>query len=167
MIPQPNSLIIVSLLEKHAEQSEFARATWPPHITIVAWFSLDDVDALTQSLEAFAQQQTPFSTSLGRQDFFGPNKDIPVNIFPDQNQLEMLHADLFHRVAHLGAQFQEQEFMGENYRAHVTRMKARLHQLEEGEVVTIDNVCLARLTNPSSCKILQTFIFGALDETTT
>lgn len=160
----PNSLVIVSLLDKLPDTDTILRAEWPQHVTLIPWFKFSDVGLLTNTLGRFASSQQPFSQTVGELELFGPERKIPVNVLEEQDQVKRMHGQLAQLLAAAGVDFEEPEWMLENYRAHITRFETNKDRFyHPGDEITFNNMCLVQLTSPTTTRILKYIPFG--DET--
>lgn len=96
---------------------------WPLHITIVPWFPCDDEKKLDAILEEIAGNHPVFSVTVGPAEWFGPKKDVPVNLVEASPALMALHIAVFEALEKNNFPIHQKEFVGAGYRAHITHQK--------------------------------------------
>lgn len=114
-----NENVIAILLEPLQLDREFIQ--WPLHITIVPWFHGYDEEKLDLLLAGLAKAVKPFSAVVGDVEKFGPKKDVAVNVIDDNSDLIKLHEIVFNELERNGFVIHQKDFVGDKYRAHVTR----------------------------------------------
>jgi 23S rRNA (cytidine1920-2'-O)/16S rRNA (cytidine1409-2'-O)-methyltransferase len=157
------SFILVYLVEQRPVGERFAktRAAWPLHITLVPWFVLHagQESALRAALARYAKATLQFSATVGVEEHFGPEHDVPVNVIADQTKLRKLH-DGLRQVAAPYAELQDETG---DFRAHITHHHTAdgpVHRRFPDDKEQIDSVTLVRLLDGEQgkeCEIVEHF----------
>ncbi len=157
---EEGSLIVVHFVEQQLEGWTFARGHWPLHITLVPWFETDDEEAIIRSLERVAAQTAPLTLRVGKQEMFGVNNDVPVNVIRNQVSIRKLHDDLLTALNEADTDFHEQRFVDDEYIAHIPRHEVDGRFSNRGEGILVNNYRLVRLMKAKKCRVEQEFNFG-------
>lgn len=84
--------VLVSLLEKLDEGTEFPATSWPLHVTLVSNFIVDwESTNLFEKLSALLANRQPFETTVGDDEYFGPQKQVHVALLNMNPELKSLH----------------------------------------------------------------------------
>lgn len=129
------------------------RQDWPLHSTLASWFS-----AGKAPLEKVAQAVQPFQVHVGARQFFGAQHDIPVNILVEQEPMRHLHEKLVQTIRNAGGIFENEQFFGANFRAHITQHDNAAAR--EGDALAINDFHLVRLLPDNICEVAQRFVLG-------
>lgn len=135
-----NENVVAILLEPVKIGKEFIE--WPLHITIVPWFHGYDADKLDELLRGLATKHKPFMATVGQIERFGYKKDVEVNVIDDYEPLKRLHLDVFNTLENNNFIIHQKDFVGEDYRAHITR-QPKSHK-NEGEVIEVKSFALVK-----------------------
>lgn len=159
-MPVSGNLLIVHLVEERPEGFRFVRSRgeWPLHITLVPWFTINDEAQTYSRLEEVASASAAFDVTVGALDMFGTHNDVPVNIVREQEKIKALHLRIVAALQELDAAFVEERWIGENYRAHITRHESQGRWCDEGEVENIDDFHLVRLIDDEVCEVVRRFV---------
>jgi|GEM_PF-3563854 len=135
-----NEFIIVSFLTERIPDS-FERTTWPFHTTILAPFTTDLPPLEVQNiLQQAAKEIPPFSTKGKSRELFGRDNTVSVTELYKTPELARLHMALFEAFSDHAA-FKSPDWVGENYRPHVTDTQNRqLRVMEEAIIQAISLV---------------------------
>lgn len=135
-----NENVIVILLEKMPVNEEFIE--WPLHITVVPWFHGYDETKLDKLLSQIAASHKKFKAGVGQLEKFGYKKDVEVNLIDNNKQLNQLHRDVFDILESNDFIIHQKDFVGEGYRAHITRQPHGYKN--EGEEIQIKSLSLVK-----------------------
>ena len=111
--------VIAILLERMPLNKEFIE--WPLYITIVPWFHGYDAKKLDSLLVKISKSHKGFTAQIGPLEKFGHKKEVAVNVVDDCDQLDKLHLDVFNTLEKNDFIIHQKDFVGETYRAHITR----------------------------------------------
>ena len=151
------SLILVYFVEQQLEGWTFARDHWPLHMTLVPWFQVEDEEAAVRSLARVSGQGEPLRLGVGGQEKFGVNNDIPVNVVNNQEPVMALHKKLVEALGNADTAFGEQNFVGENYQAHITLHIVDGRHSNDGEELLVNDFHLVRLIDAGTCRVEKQF----------
>lgn len=157
LVVKPGSLMLVYFVEQQLEGWTFERRHWPLKITLVPWFKVDDEEAVIRSLERVANETSPLTLAVGKQENFGVNHDVPVNVIANQEPVLELHQKLVTALSEADTAYHEQRFMGKEYVAHITRHEVDGRHSNEGEDIAVNNFHLVRLLEDNTCRVEQQF----------
>lgn len=129
-------LVVVLPLQPLTVGDGFSLADWPLHVTVAPTFvvtvALGDVIATVGPLLSTAPD---LRVRVGHDEGFGRSGRIPVSVVEPSRELNDLHGRLVAALSGKGAVFDDPEFIGADYRAHVTRTRsARSHP---GDLLTL------------------------------
>jgi 2'-5' RNA ligase len=162
-MPKTGDLILVHLVDERPIGTQFERTrnAWPLHITIAPWFMADEHVA-TQCLTTVAASITPFAVQVGERQLFGGDHDIPVNVIrpQDQQSLKHLHKAFVAALRGAAASFVSEQWMGDRYRAHITKHDVPGGERHEGDGEQIDAVHLVRLLDNNICEVVRRIPLG-------
>ena len=103
----------------------FPRGSWPLHITLARFDTLETADVVSPRLDAVLPELLGFDVVIGSDAQFGRNASVPVSLVEPEPALQHLHLAALQALGpqvHLpGAQHN-----GPNYRPHVTQADTRL-----------------------------------------
>lgn len=117
-MPARNEHLVVIMLEPVEFNVEFE--VWPQHITIVPWFPVDDEDRLDKLLSEIASRHKPFDVTVEGQEIWGRQDKFQVLTIADNEQLRLLHQDVFHGLEVSGFPIHQKDFLGDKYRPHIS-----------------------------------------------
>lgn len=153
--------VLVTLLEDLQEGVEFTSSNWPLHVTIASNFSVEcGVSELLEQLSIIVGQLRPIKITAGKDELFGPQRQVRVTILSMNEELRSFHNDLVALMKSVGAVFDEPAYIEVGYRAHATVQ--REVRLQEGDNVIIDKISLIDMfpnNDPYRRKIIKTLKF--------
>lgn len=136
-IPRITSLA-VTFAEPVEDGFRFRSGEWPLHVTIAPPFSIDSFsEDLVRDLAALFAATKPFKVTVEAEDWFGPKRDLPVNLVSDGG-LQPLHEGLVAVLERHGATFKNPNYIKGRYRPHVTHQRGR--KPAAGERVAVGKV---------------------------
>lgn len=151
-----NEFIIVSFLDGSVPHS-FNRNAWPFHTTILAPFTTDlSPDEMHNLMQTSVIQLKSFTTKGKSREMFGRDNTVSVTELYKTLELAQLHMTLYGALSSKAA-FRSPDWVGENYRPHVTDTESRTLELEE--MVYVDTITLVAL-EPSQGHVLHTLKLG-------
>jgi phenylalanyl-tRNA synthetase alpha subunit len=133
----------------------FPRHAWPLHVSFVPWFESERRAELDAELERVLSITPAFSVTVGGEELFGETKHAKVNVIEPTPQIMNLHLLLLEKVEEFGRVISDQQYLREHYRAHITHYFER-HKAP-GEVLSIDAIYLAELTDDDHCTPLKRY----------
>lgn len=71
-------------------------------------------------LKGIAKDGQPFTTTVGDEAMFGPEKDVPVRLVKKTSELMRLHSKLYFHLSQAGCLLENDEYTRENFMPHVT-----------------------------------------------
>lgn len=155
------SLILVSMIRPAQLEQTFRRKRleWPLHVTLVPWFQIQDAPRFITRLGEFTASKQEFTSTIGTDELFGADRDVPVSLFSDSAELTLLHNELITFVESQGARFgAEGQYIKDAYRPHVTQHgQSRLH---EGDDVEVSAITVVRLLDDDVCEVVATVPLG-------
>lgn len=93
----------------------------PLHCTLMHWFRHDNpVEKVLLDTYGLFQKLGPIEIESDCVALFGPNNDTPVHTLRSCEALHKLHMDLYGQLHRMGAIFTSSQWIGYNYRPHVT-----------------------------------------------
>jgi 2'-5' RNA ligase len=132
------------MLESLPPRQEFE--VWPPHITIVPWFPVDDKTKLDKLLSKIAQKHQPFEVKAGGIEEWGNDDKFEVLVIKDKGPIRKLHKDVFKVLEKNGFPIHQKDFLGAKYQPHVTlrNQEARTIHFELGETIHVSRFSLIK-----------------------
>jgi len=127
-----NEHLVVIMVEP-APVGEFV--VWPPHITIVPWFPVDDPGRLDKVLSRIAARHKIFQVKVGRLADWGKKKPFEVQMIKESGDLHRLHWDVFHALEKSGFPVHQKEHLGAKYRPHFIYKKT--NKVKEGDTIAV------------------------------
>ncbi|HWB33700.1 MAG TPA: hypothetical protein VG753_00020 [Candidatus Paceibacterota bacterium] len=95
--------------------------SFPLHCTLVPWFYLHHTPTqILYGIMPVTGGMKPLTLTSEAEALFGPHKDISVHVLEPNPALIVLHTVVCDRLRTIGASFLGAEYMGANYRPHVT-----------------------------------------------
>jgi hypothetical protein len=123
----------------------------------VPWFTVEDEEAVIRSLDRIADATGPIVLSVGKQEMFGENQDVPVNVINNQAPVKALHDSLLETLAEADSALDESGFVGLRYIAHISRHPIDGRHSNEGEEILVNEFHLVRLVDDNTCRVEQEF----------
>ena len=151
-----NSFVIVAFLKSPDEGMVFDASQWPLHITVIPPFFVDalyDQATFLKDIEQSTSKTESISFTIGEKTLFGKNNDVPVFTLQKNAGLERLH-NLLLKTLHqrYRVSFTEPQFVGENYRPHITIVQQGLYAIDHREAVIKMISIVDRLPSGDSTK---------------
>lgn len=136
----PRLVVVLPLLPMQPGEG-FPLRSWPLHVTVAPTFVTDaDAVAVGATIAPLIAATPPMSVTAGPQEGFGPSGRVPVTVVVPTPPLTALHRQLVQALAAVGAVFDDAEYTGAGYRAHVTATAGA--QLRTGEVALLRQAAL-------------------------
>lgn len=114
------------------------------HITILPWFALetDEGPFLTWFYEHF-DRMPAFMATVGERKYFGPQKDVPVNIMEPERKFMQLHRLALSWFGKVGARWAEIDpYVGNDYVPHIAQRQGFV--LEKGQPLSLSSITLVK-----------------------
>jgi len=125
-------LVVVLPLQPLELGSGFALRDWPLHVTVAPTFVIEQgLPAVLAAITPRLAEQRSIGVCAGPDEGFGRSGNIPVTVVDASVELINLHLALVGALRVAGAVFDDPDFVGAGYRAHVT--KTRTAQLSPGD----------------------------------
>lgn len=118
MAAAPHDYLVVYMVEPIEVGTQFTR--WPLHMTIVPWFTADDLQAVLEVLRPVVMTHKAFTAGVGERVFYGQTKKLPVKLIINNEQLQAFHMAILGAVVGAGWPLQGR-YTGVNYSPHVTQ----------------------------------------------
>lgn len=116
----PRLVVVLPLLPMRPGDG-FPLRTWPLHLTVAPTFVTDaDTEAVGAAIAPVIAASPPVSVTAGAQEGFGPSGRVPVTVVVPTPPLTELHHALSSALTAVGAVFDDPQYTGAGYRAHVT-----------------------------------------------
>lgn len=136
----PRLVVVLPLLPLGVGDG-FPLRTWPLHVTVAPTFVLDaGAAAVAAAVAPVVAASVPIAVTAGGEEGFGRSGRIPVTVLLPSQELSALHARLLDVLGGLGAVFDDPEYTGTGYRAHVS--VTRDARLPDGEVALLEKAAL-------------------------
>jgi 2'-5' RNA ligase len=133
--------VVVLLLQPVAVGDSFITREWPLHVTLLPVFASPATPAeLGDRLAAAAGAAEPVAVVAGADEGFGPAKTIPVTVIEPNPDLDALHAAFMTAIENAEPEYENPEFTGPGYRAHVTIK--RYERVTAGDRLMLEQVAL-------------------------
>jgi 2'-5' RNA ligase superfamily len=134
-------LVIVLPLQPLTAGDGFTLREWPLHVTVAPTFVVDvDIETVLVAISPLLISQPRLRLRAGPDEGFGRSQSIPVTVVDPSPELNDLHARLKAALTAVGAVFDDPNFVGAGYRAHVT--KTRLAHTHPGDVLKLDQAAV-------------------------
>ena len=150
-----------TILENYPVGYEYRGDNIPVHLTHVDSFQTDlNLQELTLKLQIALAGQKPFTVKALRDEFYGPDKDIPVTVLELTPALQALHLKIMDMLQSEGAFLKNPQFHWEGFMPHVSVYGNR--RIKVGEDVLIRDISIAaKLSEEENAKrrILATIPF--------
>jgi hypothetical protein len=162
-MPHPiGSSVLVYFLEAPAAGHRYAcrRRDWPLHVTLVPWFTANE-SQLTQHLIKTLATCRPFRSRIGRAIQFNP--DTRVSLIETPTGFTSLHNLLVSSLVEMAGSIQDDRFLGEAYRPHVTHPNEAF-PLAVGTELYVDAVYVVRLLPNNICEVINRMPLGGINE---
>lgn len=131
-----------TIIENHPVGYEFTGDNLPLHITHVDSFQADlSLQELESKLRRTLVGQKAFSVKALRDEFYGPDKDIPVTLLGLTPELQELHTKIMNMLQSEGALLKNPHFHREGFMPHVSVYGNR--RITVGEDILIKDISIA------------------------
>ena len=113
----------------------------PLHMTFVHWFSSSSTPVqIKEIMKGALTDEPPFQLMVGKEDMFGPGKDILVNRVGRTDQLLRFHKNMLRALKKARAQHTNLDWTGNGWNPHVTQKSN--DKLSPGETFLFDSISL-------------------------
>jgi hypothetical protein len=117
-------LVVVLPLRPMRLGEAFSLRTWPLHVTVAPTFVTDaDAAAVAAAIAPVVATTPAMSVTAAGEEGFGPSGRVPVTVLVPTPGLSTLHRRLIEALCTVGTAgtvFDDPEYTGPGYRAHVT-----------------------------------------------
>ena len=114
-------LVVVLPLEQLASGDGFPLREWPLHVTAAPTFVVRvELSHVVAAIKPVLANQAGLSAVTGDPEGFGPSQTIPVTVVVPNAELTHLHVRLVDALREVDAVFDDPQYIGSGYRAHVT-----------------------------------------------
>jgi hypothetical protein len=145
--------VIVAFTEEPRER--FAKAAWPPHVTIVRPFiSTEPLSSMMQRMKAVCARYAPVLVTGESREMFGPDQSVPVTTVTLVSDLESLQREL-ENVCGDKLEFTGPSF--DSYRPHVSDTENK--ELGVGDRVTLSSVSIVEMEEGDR-RVVETMRLG-------
>ena len=127
------------------------RLDWPLHVTILPWFTVIEKSVALDDIKQVITDTHSFELIIGPEELFGETK---VNLIGQPGKVEALHETLLEVSANNIVFSKDPEWIGNQYRPHVTHHGAE--RLYEGDTVTVGAVTIVQLIPNNMCQVIDT-----------
>ena len=93
---------------------------WPLHVTVVAWFTVDDSEYFTRLAELRSAKIPSFTAKVGERRKMSRHT---VNVVRKTDELQLLHETMMSLVKSTGRLLTKEDFYYEKYQPHITHQK--------------------------------------------
>jgi len=132
---------LASLFERYHDGYEFTEANTPLHLTHIDVFEIKlNPGQIINKLEQLLSNQPAFYLMPIRNDFLGPNKNIPVTLLELSLELKTFHKKIIRYLESENATFVNPHFLKEDYIPHISIYGNR--RVETGQPVRIDSLSI-------------------------
>ncbi|MEI7539821.1 MAG: 2'-5' RNA ligase family protein [Candidatus Saccharibacteria bacterium] len=114
---------IIVFHDLESVQSDIKLDTWPLHISITPFFTLQNVapEKAIDVITTTAQKHGRVQIKLGEQVMYGPDNDTLVTqIIDSDGELTYLHRSLIHNLGRIGCQFTDLTYALSRYSPHIS-----------------------------------------------
>ncbi len=154
-------LVVVLPLRPLATGDGFTLREWPLHITVAPTFVVQqDSNAVITTISPVLRSQTRLRVLAGPDEGFGRSQAIPVTVVDPSPELTNLHHRLLAALTAVGAVFDDSDFTGAGYRAHVT--KTRLAQVHPGDHLALDQAAVVDMAPEGDRRLRRVVWTGQL-----
>ncbi len=127
----------MQFFEDIKEGEEYPMANWPLHTTVADIFAVDLMGThFIEHLEILLKDVPPITTTVGDDNYFGPNADVHVALIKNTPDLQILHDGIVSLLELSGAKFNNPEFIHKGFLPHSTVQKHG--RMNKDDTVTFD-----------------------------
>ncbi len=130
----------------------------PLHCTLMRWFGFASDDVLLGFTDWLRSHMSGFESILiesEKSTQFGVYRNIPVHTLVHNDQLSLLHTQIFRYLVQVGAEPSDMLWIGAGYRPHVTTVGDR--EFRMGMQHVIDRVVLVEQGVTSDNQVIDVF----------
>ena len=136
----PRLVVVLPLLPLRVGDG-FPLRTWPLHVTVAPTFVTDaDPTAVAAAIAPVIAQAPTMSVTAGGEEGFGPSGRVPVTVLVPLPELSALHLLLVEALRAVAPTYDDPQYTGAGYRAHVT--VAGDARIRPGEVALLEQAAL-------------------------
>ena len=118
-------MVVVLPLQPLTVGDGFSLSDWPLHVTVAPTFVVAvDLTAVIAAIGPLLTRQPGLRVRVGQDEGFGRSGKIPVSVVEPSHELNDLHARLVAVLLDVGAVFDDPEYVGSGYRAHITKTRS-------------------------------------------
>jgi hypothetical protein len=134
-------LVVVLPLEPLQPGDGFPLREWPLHVTVAPTFVVQTaLSHVVAAIEPVLADRPGLSAVAGEPEGFGPSQTIPVTVVEPNADLTALHLRLVDALRQVDAVFDDPQYVGPGYRAHVTA--TRLAAAAPGQRLWMDQAAI-------------------------
>ena len=116
---------------------QFHMSEWPPHITLVDVFAVNDLGSTTNTIEHSLKGFEPFDVTVLSDSVLG---ETSVTLLDRSEQIVKLHTTLIDTIEAIGGVCNMPAFTRTGFLPHITIRQ--VSQLNEGDTAHISSICL-------------------------
>lgn len=132
---------IVAFIKSIQNGMEFAETEWPLHVTIAPRFAIHWDDDIDNKIKTLATSQKTLTVAAQNDNYFGPNKNIPVTELAQNAHLNDLHKQLVYLLESYGAVFDEPHYNYQGYKPHIT-INSPANRVVESDTIVLDHIAV-------------------------
>jgi len=150
-------LVVVLPLEPLELGSGYPLSEWPLHVTVAPTFVVATslADVIAAIFPVLAEKRT-LTARAGHTEGFGSSMSIPVSVVDPTPELTDLHTRLVGALREMGAVFDDPQYTGTGYRAHVT--VTRLAAARSGQELILRQAVIVDM-QPSGDRRLRSVVW--------
>ena len=119
----------------------FPLGDWPLHITLFPPILAPYLGRYGEQLRSTVNAMSPFDVTVGEDDKFGPNKDLPVLRIAESPRLRALHGELVGALANL----MHDPTYRQPYNPHISKIPGMA--IETGDIINIGGFSIVEKKN--------------------
>lgn len=152
---------LATIFEDHPVEHEFAANNLPLHLSHIDSFETElGVEELIAALRNLLSGQRIFTVQALADEYYGPQKDIPVTTLELTSELKNFHNSLVGFLKRQGAVLRHAEFNGDNFSPHVSIYGTK--RIAAGSPILINDISLSTKVSDAhnaSRRVLANFDF--------
>jgi hypothetical protein len=117
-------LAVCSFVERPAVGTSYEAGKLPLHVTVLGNFTLEADHEVIGSIVRHAERMLPIDIQAASDERFGPDGEFRVTVAQPSAALNVLHHELLASAQRVGAIFDNPDFNGDGFRAHLTWLDA-------------------------------------------
>ena len=141
--------------------------SFPRHLTLLQWFSFSepvDLAQLTQSIGTIVGNSEPIVLTGGDEAQFGPSGEVRVRLVELTPALRQVHAALLGTIVQYGGHVRRSQYVGDNYRPHVSYQDDGGLAAEESVELTHVQLIQAVREGEYNRRVLGQWVIGASND---